>query len=174
MRVKMAAVISLDGKIKKADVPHKREWVSSEDKAYFNQLMDDYNLIVMGRKTYTSMALAPQSGKQYVVVTRNPELYEAKSASNSLEFSKSTPQQIVKKYESLGFARLLLIGGGNIYTSFLKANLVDEIDLTIEPIILGQGNNLANSLYTNIKLSLVQQSQLNERGTLLLKLEVIK
>lgn len=174
MRVKMAAVISLDGKIKKAGKTHKREWISGEDKAYFNQLISEYNLIVMGRKTYASMALASQNDKQYVVITSSPELYEAKSNEGLLEFSKSTPQQIVRKYEKLGFTRLLLIGGSSVYTSFLKANLVDEIDLTIEPIILGQGNSLTDALNSDITFVSVRQSQLNKRGTLLLKMEVFK
>lgn len=172
MRIKMAAVISMDGKIKRASVPHRREWISDEDKAYFTRLLDEYDLIVMGRKTYASMALAPQDGKRYVVVTRNPTLYKDRTANGLIDFSKSTPQKIVEKYEQLGHAKLLLIGGSSLYTAFLEANLVDEIDLTIEPIILGSGTNLTDLLASSVNLQLKQQSQLNERGTLLLNLEV--
>jgi len=172
MRIKMAAVISMDGKIKRANGPHKREWISDEDKAYFNHLLDEYDLIVMGRKTYSSMALTPRDGKRYVVVTRNPTLYKDRTANGLIDFSKSTPQKIVKKYEQLGFTQLLLIGGGSLYTAFLEANLVNELDLTIEPVILGSGTNLTDILHSSVSLRLNHQSQLNKRGTLLLNLEV--
>lgn len=172
MQIKMAAVISMDGKITRGDGPHKREWISDEDKAYFNRLLDEYDLIVMGRKTYTSMALVPQEGKKYVVVTRSPELYQDRTAGGSIDFSKATPRQIVEKYEQLGFGRLLLLGGGSLYAAFLNASLVNEIDLTIEPIILGSGTNLTEVLDSSVHLHLNHQSQLNKRGTLFLNLDV--
>lgn len=172
MQVKMAAVISLDGKIKGAEIPHKREWVSKEDKAYFKHLMDDYDLIVMGRKTYTSMALVPKSGKHYIVLTKNPKLYETTNTDGSLVFSKDNPRQIVTKYTKFGFKRLLVIGGSSLYAAFLEARLVDELDCTIEPIILGQGTDFVKSLKSSVGLRLSKQLQLNEQGTLLLKLHI--
>lgn len=174
MRVKMAAVISLDGKIKKAAKVHKRDWISDEDKVYFRKLMDEYDLIVMGRKTYASMELRPRNGKQYVVVTRNPALYATNNTKDSIEFCDSTPQEIVMKYGELGFSRLLLVGGGSLYTAFLNAKLVDMLDITIEPIILGKGKSLVDCINVTVELQVIHQFRLNSRGTLLLQLKVVK
>jgi len=66
------------------------------------------------------------------------------------------------------------VGGGQIAALFLKAQLIDELWLTIEPRIFGIGASFVNDEKLNIELKLLSCEQANEQGTLILKYKVIK
>jgi diaminohydroxyphosphoribosylaminopyrimidine deaminase/5-amino-6-(5-phosphoribosylamino)uracil reductase len=52
---------------------------------------------------------------------------------------KLSPKAILTELGKLGIASVLLEGGSSLYTSFLRASLIDEICLFIAPKILGTG-----------------------------------
>ena len=66
------------------------------------------------------------------------------------------------------------MGGAHISTSFLKAKLIDELWLTIEPKIFGTGGSLVINENLDIELRLLSVEKVNERGTLITKYKVIK
>ena len=62
-----------------------------------------------------------------------------------------------------------VLGGTQTYTYFLENDLLDELYLTIEPIIFGRGLNLFESTKDALaKFRLESTKQLNEKGSLLL------
>ena len=70
--------------------------------------------------------------------------------------------------------KMLILGGPEIATLFLKEYLIDEIWLTIEPKIFGEGGNFAMGEKLDIELKLLSCTRLNENGTLVLKYKVVK
>ena len=70
--------------------------------------------------------------------------------------------------------KVLLAGGARVYSSFIKEGLVDEIYLTVEPVIFGQGKPLLADGDSDVNLKLVSSKKLNKNGTLLLKYIVKK
>ena len=68
---------------------------------------------------------------------------------------------------------MLIAGGAQLATSFLTAGLVDELWLTIEPKIFGQGNSIVIAEKLDIQLKLLNCEKLNEAGTLLTKYAVL-
>jgi dihydrofolate reductase len=56
-------------------------------------------------------------------------------------FVKS-PKEALRVLEKRGFKTAFVAGGGMLNASFLKAGLVDEIYLDVEPVVLGQGIKL--------------------------------
>jgi dihydrofolate reductase len=72
----------------------------------------------------------------------------------------------------LGFAEVALIGGSNINTFFAKENLIDELWITIEPIIFGKGLNLFTQ-EIRMDLEILSIENLN-KNTLLLKYKVMR
>jgi dihydrofolate reductase len=68
---------------------------------------------------------------------------------------------------------MLVAGGAQIATSFLKEELIDELWLTIEPKIFGSGKNFVADEKLNIKLDLLSSEKVNERGTLINKYKII-
>jgi len=171
MKVTMVMLSSIDGKITNGKDPDVYDWTSPEDQKLFFSLIKKNNLIVMGRKTYeaSKSVIKLENGKLRIVLTRNPKKYFNQSVKGQLEFTDETSRELVKRLSALGYKNLLLVGGGIINGLFLKKNLVDELFLTIEPMIFGIGKNIVEGQLLNTKLQLISSRKLNKTGTLLLK-----
>ena len=174
MKVTIAAVISLDGKITKHDENNLHEWVSKEDQAHFKQLIDEHDAITYGRHVYEESIghLDLEPGKLRLVLTTSPDKYSAAVVPGQLEFRNGSAKEIVNYIESLGKQKLLVAGGERMITEFLAAGVVDELILTVEPRIFGRGIRLVDSVPLDVNLSLIEQSQLNHKGTMLLKYRI--
>ncbi|MEK7478036.1 MAG: dihydrofolate reductase [Patescibacteria group bacterium] len=174
MKIILAMVVSLDGKTTKWGEPKIYGWTSKEDQALFSPLIQKPPLVIMGRKTFAAakkiIRLSPTILR--IVITREPNKYRDLSVPGQLEFTNDNPKTLIKKLASRGFTEALLMGGEQVNTSFFKAKLINEIWLTIEPLIFGAGNNLVLPEKFNIDLSLQDIERLNEKGTLLLKYKV--
>lgn len=75
---------------------------------------------------------------------------------------KITPDWIVKQLKNLGIKTLLVEGGGIIIAQFLKANLVDEMYVTLCPKIIGDNEapSLVNQLDSVKKLKILKSEQI--------------
>ena len=67
----------------------------------------------------------------------------------------------------MGFERVALLGGPSTNAGFLRAGLVDEIFLTVEPVTIGRGIHFANEPLET-RWTLADTKVLNARGTLVL------
>lgn len=175
MKVIMIMLSSVDGKITKGNDQNIYTWTSSEDQKYFFSEIKKNNLIVMGRKTYEASkpVIKLEKGKLRIVLTHNPKKYFKQSVMGQLEFSDETPKELVKRLSTLGYKKILLVGGGNINGLFLKQNLVNELYLTVEPKIFGLGKSIIEGQLLNKSLQLINVKKLNKIGTLLLKYKII-
>lgn len=176
MKVILVAVSSLNGKITKGEDTNIYSWTSKEDQKYFDTLIQKSSLIVMGRDTYEAarpiIKLTP--GKLRVVLTRNPEKVKRFEIKGQLEFTNDSPSALVKRMTTLGFKKMLLVGGSTISSLFFKENKIDEVWITLEPYIFGRGKNLLQDSNLNLTLKLINVTKLNKKGTLLLKYSVVK
>ena len=172
----MVMLSSVDGKIIKGKNSNIYTWTSSEDQKYFFSLIKKHNLIVMGRETYETSrpVIKLEKGKLRIVLTRSPKKYSNQTIKGQLEFTDESPEKLLKRLSTLGYKNILLVGGGIINGLFLKQNLVDELFLTIEPMIFGIGKNIVEGQLLNTKLQLISIKKLNKTGTLLLKYKVNK
>lgn len=168
MKVIMVAVSSVNGKLTKGSESNIYSWTSKEDSKIFFSLIEKHNLIVMGSKTYEAARniIKLRKNKLRVVLTRNPSKYKGERVGGSLEFSSESPKELVKRLEKQGYTEMLLVGGSEVNTAFLKNKLVDELHLTIEPLIFGRGKSLVLEENLEISLGLINVSRLNKRGTL--------
>ncbi|OGH19859.1 MAG: hypothetical protein A3D74_02900 [Candidatus Levybacteria bacterium RIFCSPHIGHO2_02_FULL_37_13] len=176
MKVVLAVVSSLNGKITKGEITNVRSWASKEDLKYFSSLIKKNNLIVMGRETYEAarsvIKLIP--GKQRIVLTRNPERFKPSEVKGQLEFTNDSPTQLVKRMEANGYKTMLLVGGSTISTLFFQQNIIDEVWITLEPNIFGKGKGLVEETDLDVSLQLNSIKKLNKSGTLLLKYSVVR
>jgi dihydrofolate reductase len=162
-------VSTLDGKITKWGDPHIRSWSSKNDQDHFDLIWNDTRIIVMGNNTYKPDPVKPSAKHLFVVMTRNPVKYKSKEIPGQLEFTKESPAQLVSRFEKEGEEKMLIVGGAQIATSFLRAQLIDELWLTIEPKIFGQGGNFVIEEKLDINLKLVSCTRVNNLGTLVTK-----
>jgi dihydrofolate reductase len=170
MTVTMVSIMSADGRGTKWNQPGTNDWASREDQDRFAQLKSDYDVIVMGRKTWTAAKSFIQlsASNPRVIVTRTPETYSSEAKPGILEFTNDTPTTLLNRMNAQGRGRVLLVGGAQTNAEFLNADAVDEVITTVEPQIFGDGQPVVGARKLDIPLVLRSSETLNERGTLLL------
>ena len=93
--------------------------------------------IILGRGTYDTVlgfAEWPYPGKRVIVMTRrNAELREG------VELFAGSAEEVV---ERLGEAKRVYVDGGNVIAQFFAAELIDDVTISIAPIVLGDGIRL--------------------------------
>lgn len=176
MKVVAIAVISINGKITRGKDSNIYSWTSKEDSDFFFSKISTSKLIVMGSSTYEAARnrIKPEKGRLRIVLTRTPRKYSKDKVEGSLEFLSKKPTDLVSSIQKQGYREMLLVGGSAVYSSFLKENLIDEIYLTIEPLVFGDGKPLFAKGSFAADLSLIGVKRLNHQGSLLLKYKINK
>ncbi len=175
MKITLAMVMSVDGKTTRGDEKNVRDWSSDEDQQHFQNLKNKSGVVIMGRKTYVVIKekLNLSSSILRIVVTKNPEKFESSIVEGQLEFTSDTPNSIVSNLIARGYQNALLVGGHELNAGFLRAKLVNELILTIEPVLFGKGLSLISNNLGEIRLQLINIHQLNQQGTLVCRYKTI-
>jgi dihydrofolate reductase len=161
MKIILMMAMTADGKIAK-NSNHFPDWTSREDKKMFAEVTKQHGVVIMGDKTFFTLAPKPKktesakgefySNKNYsfgagqafpkplpgrlnVVFTleKNPPQID------NVKWVKGEPEKVLKELEGMGYESAVLGGGTFLNSQFLERNLIDEIWLTIEPKIFGDG-----------------------------------
>ena len=156
----MHMVSSLDGFIAKKD--NSVAWmdspgsvyeagvsISEEEVAAFVKSVDCY---VLGSRTYEhALELGWPYGDTPVVVITSRALPTTRK---SVEFYSGDLQTLVDVKLTPRFRNIWLVGGALLCQRFLELGLVDEIRLTIAPILLGEGLRLFDGSLTEQRWNL--------------------
>lgn len=160
MKVFLVAAITADGFIGR-DSGHLADWTSPEDKKLFVRLTKEAGTMVMGSKTFATIGRA-LPGRKTIVYTSNPDAV----AQEGVEPTSEAPAELVARLEGEGVTALAICGGASIYGQFMKAGVVTELYLTIEPLLFGTGVPLFSD-ELDCQLSLLNLEKLNEHSVLL-------
>ena len=174
MKVILVFVSSLDGKVTKWGGSHVRGWTSKQDQEYYKQIWKDAKLIVMGSSTFIAEKFGPSNSHLLLVMTRQISKYKQYEKAGQIEFTDSSPEELVEEFQKKGFDIMVIVGGSHVATSFFEKQLIDELWLTIEPKIFGTGGNFVIEQKLDIDLKMVSCEKVNEQGTLITKYAVIK
>jgi dihydrofolate reductase len=172
VHITLAYVASLNGKITKGDNSDVHEWSSAEDWKHFERLRDEYEVIIIDRKTYEAVRPPAEQGKLRIVFTSTPERIQA--VPEQLEFVDESPAALVKRLSRKGYKKVLIAGGARLSGSFLKAGLVDDVYISFEPVLFGSGRPMIVGDAIDVALRLQSYERLNDQGTLLAHYTVIK
>lgn len=165
MKIMLLAAVTLDGKIARNEL-HFVDWTSKEDKKLFFDTSKRAGVIILGNNTYKTLPI-PLRGRLHVVLTRTPE--EKASMPGAVEYTDRSPEEIVADLEARGYTEAVLTGGAQINALFLKSKLVDEVWLTVEPLIFGAGIDLFRGVEFDERATLIHVERLNEGGTVHLR-----
>ncbi len=130
---------SLDGFI--ADAHGGVEWLEgADDEDYgYAQLMDSVDTVLQGSHTYldtlTLVDHDPYEGKDNIVFTSRDDL----PTRGSERFVSDDPVKFVRDLKRATGGRIWLVGGGELASTLMSAGLIDEVDLFVQPVILGDG-----------------------------------
>jgi len=169
---------SLDGFIARVD--GGLDWLDAanatvpagEDCGYaaFSESVD---AMIMGRKTYEKVLSFGQwpYTKPVIVLSRSDMVIPEELQSSVLHSSQS-PQELCDRLSAEGVKRLYIDGGLTIQR-FLAAGLIDDLTITLIPVILGEGILLFGGLAQDIPLKHVSTTSY-DFGFVQLVYEVVK
>ncbi|HET7080896.1 MAG TPA: dihydrofolate reductase family protein [Chloroflexia bacterium] len=157
MEIILMAAVTLDGKLAR-HAAHLSDWTSPEDKKLFRTETRRAGVIILGHNTFRTLAL-PLPGRLHIVLTRDRS--DKVDIPGVVEYTAAPPATIATDLAARGYTRAILVGGAQANALFLAADLVDEIWLTVEPVIFGQGLGLFAGMAFERRARLVSLTPLN-------------
>jgi dihydrofolate reductase len=167
-RVRYSVAMSLDGFI--AGPKGENDWIVMDPEIDFRALMSSFDAILMGRKTYEASRGHGGGGMPGI---------------NAYVFSRTLKQKdcpgvtvTANARETIGEIKaqagkdLWLFGGGGLFRSLLEQGLVDAVDVTVVPVLLGGGVKLLPEPYDVHKLKLMKHRVYEKTGTVSLEYAV--
>ena len=164
MNIKASVFIatSLDGFIARED--GNIDWLNEASAGLpkgedcgFQAFMDSVDALIMGRKTFEQVLSFGQwpYGRTPVVVLSRNAISLPSSLPDTVSHSSESPRDLLERLAKEGVQHVY-VDGGNIIQGFLAAGLVDEITVTVVPVILGGGIPLFGPLDHDVELTHVR------------------
>lgn len=154
--------MSLDGFVARPD--HRLDWLEKQPTAdedhRFVAFQDSVDVIVMGSGSYRTVLGfgAWPYAKPVVVLSRTMNADDIpEDLRGKVEVSDLAPEDLMTNFEARGFNRVY-VDGGAIIRSFLKAGLVEDMRITLVPILIGEGIRIFGETESDVDLELVSFS----------------
>lgn len=147
--------MSLDGYIAKPDDDLSfLSMVEKEGEDYgYADFISTVDTVIMGRKTYDWVIKQvdfPHSDKDAYIITRT-----ARAPIGRTVFYTADLSELVKTLKSAQGKNIFCDGGAEIVNELLKKDLIDEMIISVIPILLGSGTRLFKDGRPEQKLILV-------------------
>lgn len=152
MHVTLMMAVTADGLIAK-NSNHFPDWTSKEDKELFQKISKEIGVVIFGEKTYATLP-APLPDRLNVVFTEDMSREEKKG----VKWVSGDIKKVLDELVQDGHDKALLGGGAYLNSLFLEKNLIDEIILTVEPVIFGKGLGVfSKDLYADLALEEIKK-----------------
>ena len=151
MAVSIDGIAALDGE------RGIQEYGSKEDHDFFIKASKKCGAVIMGKNT----ASFKVGGVPNLILTHSAP------ADDGRVYMSGSAQEVYGKVQAMGLKKVALLGGPATNAAFLRAGLVDEIFLTVEPVTIGQGVRFLNEPLDS-RWTLAGVKKLNKRGTIVL------
>ncbi len=164
-KVVLYIAMSLDGYI--ADKSGSVSWLNGdgsdpENCGSYPEFSDTVDTVILGYKTYHQIVteLSPDSwpyaGMQSYVLTHHKQ-----EDHSEIHFINSTISSLLNSLKQQDGKDIWLCGGADIIDQALKANCVDELTISILPMLLGDGIRLFQTNETPKPLTLISRKSYN-------------
>ncbi len=134
---------SLDGYIARTD--GSLDWLDNLDNPDksdygYGEFIESVDTIIMGRKTYEVVSGFdipwPYTNKKTYVVSRSKDL---RIDSPDTHLLPAISQEAINALRKESDKNIWLVGGGHLVSSFVNLHAIDEIILSLVPVVLGEG-----------------------------------
>jgi len=150
-RVLYSLACSLDGYIARLD--HSVDWLFEDQDYGLKEFYATVDTALIGRKTHDFMVKHGQHtmpGLANYVFSRN----ESPAQYKDVHWVREEPLSLVSRLKAAQGKDIWLVGGSNLAQAFFESRLIDEVALTIMPILLGDGIPLFPRLLSEMPLKL--------------------
>ncbi|HSX35164.1 MAG TPA: dihydrofolate reductase family protein [Candidatus Saccharimonadales bacterium] len=165
MKTVLVAAVTADGFIGR-DASHLADWTGKADKKLFVEVTKAAGIMVMGSRTFATIGRA-LPGRRTIVYTSKPAAITAEG----VETTSEEPAALVKRLAEQGAAGLAVAGGASIYQQFMAAGVVDELYITVAPLLFGTGVPLFGG-ELDVRLELLE-TRILDTNTVLLHYKII-
>ena len=152
LRSSVFIATSLDGLI--ARTGGELDWLDAanatvpdgEDCGY-RALIESIDVLIMGRKTYEKVLSFGNwpYGRKPVIVLSSQKIEIPDRLAQTVSHSSESPKQLCDRLSQQG-AKRLYVDGGITIQRFLASGAIDDITITVIPVILGSGIPLFGDL----------------------------
>jgi dihydrofolate reductase len=151
-RIRYQVAMSLDGYI--ADAGGGADWIPTDPDIDFAALFNQFDTFLMGRRTFEDMGRRGRGsipGMKILVFSRTLQQQDypdvtlvSGDAHDAVDALRRSPGKDI-----------WLFGGGSLFASLLKADLVDTVEIAVIPVLLGGGVPMlpSPSRLTKLKLT---------------------
>jgi len=133
-RVRYFVACSLDGFL--ARLNGDVDWLLTDQDYGMSAFFSTVDVAVMGRKTYDK---AREMGQESFAGMETFVFCHAPAESNKVKFVSGDVLEWLHEIRLKPGKDIWLVGGGDLVKQFLAARAIDEIALTIHPLLLGSG-----------------------------------
>lgn len=155
MKLIMHPAISLDGFIAKKD-GDSFTWVNQEDETRYQREVERCGFVLVGRKTFEQFREDfDRPGVVTFVCTNQPGFED----SDAIKYLSGSGQEIRQKLEYFGCKEVIVCGGGDLNGKLAADGVIDEIVISVQPAVLGEGIPLFGSYKPALKLELLSSNE---------------
>lgn len=156
---------SIDGRISLLNT-HPPEWTSKEDWKFFQSSLARMDAVVVGRNIYNGVADRLRK-RTTVVLTHRVKTCVRRGSVTFVNPSGVCLRDVLSPFHRVG-----ILGGGSVYMYMLNQGMMDDLYVTLEPLVFGRGNTMFSEGSDTAHMRLFSIKQLNKQGTLLLHYSV--
>ncbi|MDH5511380.1 MAG: dihydrofolate reductase family protein [Nitrospinota bacterium] len=134
--VSLFIATSLDGFIASQD--GGVDWLFHDQDYGYSEFYTSVDTVLLGRKTFDqslSLAENPFNGKRAFVFTRSRRA----SRTPETDFIRDDPVEFTRALKTQPGGKIWLVGGAQVNGLLMKAGLIDEIIISIHPVVIGRG-----------------------------------
>lgn len=164
--------VSLDGYIasKSGDVSWLNDSMVQGEDYGFEETMQRTGIFVMGANTYKEMLKSGMAGgkERTYVITREKDLKKG----SQTQFYDGDLKELAKKAKTETDQDIYIWGGGDVISQFIDLDLLDELNIAMIPVLLGDGVPLFGKFGKLKKLRLTECQKFEKSGIAVLKYEL--
>ncbi len=169
-KVRYNCAMSLDGYI--ADSDDGFDWIDIDPDIDFEELSSQFDTYLMGRRTFEAAGgQGPPSSEIRNYVFSNTL---KQSDHGNLQIVSEDWVQAVRILRAEPGKDIWLFGGGALFGSLCNEGLVDTLEVSVIPVLLGGGVPLVAGLSRQVNLILKEHKVYEKTGTALLVYEIDK
>jgi dihydrofolate reductase len=135
--VRFGGAMSLDGYI--AGPNGEYDWIVMDPEIDFAGMMKQFDTFLIGRKTFDAMKRMGNAGKSSKGITNIVCSRTLKPSDYPKVRIEADAERAVKELKDKPGKDIAIFGGGELFRSLLAAGLVDRLEMSVIPVLLGTG-----------------------------------
>ena len=170
--VRFGGAMSLDGYI--AGPNGEYDWIVMDPEIDFAGVMSQFDTFLIGRKTFDAMNRMGNAGKSSKGITNIVFSRTLKPSDFPKVRIESDAERVVKELKAKPGKDIAIFGGGDLFRSLLDAELVDRIEMSVIPVLLGTGIPVLPPPAGRVTLKLRSQRVYKKSGTIGVEYDILK